>query len=1259
MNPVYSWKNTFILAILLFGGYQYGNAQIVVTNTNDNGAGSLRDAVNSAIFGDVITFNPGIAGQVITLDSIIYVTTTITIDGQNNNMILSGGGSSRIFNPSGAGTFNLNNITLTNGAGSGGAAMYSTGGVDINATNVIFRNNNSFNDGGAVRALGGTQNYTNCQFIGNNAPAWGGGYYQLFGTTNFVNCLFSGNRGANGGALFVRGTSTIINCTFSGNRANNATGGGALYLFNGANVQIGNSIFWNNQSGSNIGTQEAFYTMDSGSPTFFGAQDCIIEGSGGSGTWNAGFGVDGGGNIDADPLFANQISPASAPTTGGNYRPQLGSPAHDNGDDLLNSTANDLDGHNRIIYSAIDIGAYEFCTTTSTINQTVCDSYNSPAGNVYTTTGTYYDTLTNYLGCDSVITINLIVDHTAVVDAGPDQFICAENPVVTLAGGVLNAGGGNWSGGIGTYNPNSSTLNADYTLDNTEVLATTLTLTLTSTGNGACPAVSDDMTITVNPSPSVSAGLDQTVCQGTAVTLSGSGTAISYTWDNGVTDGSPFTPGVGTVTYTVTGVDGNGCQATDQVDVTVVPNPLVTLTSSDGDNINCDGDLVTFTAANASDYEFFINGFSVQGPSPANTFNTSTLVNGDSVSVHGTSAGCTSAAPQTYVFTVNSLPAVSFSPLSDMCQNDAPYALVEGTPPGGNYSGTGISANTFTPSSVAPGSYTLTYDYTDGNGCSNSAIQNINVLAIPIVTGTGTTSICEGQSTTISANGANTYSWDQGIGNGQTHIVTPSTTTSYAVTGTAGNGCQNSDTVTITVNPLPTVTFGAIPDICADGAPYTFVEGTPAGGTYSGPGVSAGQISQGVAGVGTHWIYYSYTDGFGCTNIDSNTILIYNSPTVVANATDTELCVGESLTLSGSGASSYSWSNGVSDGVPFNPTVGTYNYVVSGIDGNGCGNTDSVEVTVHGLPTVIAGADQTVCEGTAVSLNGSGADTYSWDNGASDGVSFIPPVGTNIYIVTGTDANGCQNTDTTSVTVNPNPILTVSPDLIFCLGDSIVLTASGASTYDWDSGASSNATYLFFPTQSGTSTVVGYSSAGCSSSENVNYTLDDPSSVDAGIDQTICVGFTTYLSSDGGTNYVWNGPGIDNENNQDISFTVDTSAYYYVTVTTYQGCVYTDSVYITANSDPSCSIETVTSITPNDDGVNDTWRIIGIEAFPDNTVTIFNRWGDIVYQEDNYDNDLVIWDGMLNGKKLGAGTYFYVIEIVNGPKQSGWVQLMK
>lgn len=1224
------------------------NHAAVVTTLADSGPGSLREAITNAISGEVITFDGALAGGTILLTTGELLTSVdLTIDGGNQNIKIDGNGSSSVLHATDACT--VQNITIQGGNNGVGGGINKDGAGALICNNVLFRNNNGWSNGGAVYTFSvATHIFRNCTFH-NNTGGWGGAIYKLFGSADMENCLFAGNSAGSGGAMHLRGgNTTILGCTVAGNYGTST--GGALWL-DGATVNIQNSIFWNNQvNGGTPADIESFYQVTGGAPTL-NIEYSIIQGSGGSGSWNGGYGNDFGANLDVDPIFVNPQPPTSAPTTAGSYELDFGSPAQNSGNNPLSSGGFDLLGNNRIHYGTIDRGAYELCRTVSSATLTVCDFYNSPAGNTYTTSGIYLDTLTNSLGCDSVITTNLTVDLTAVVNAGLDVSVCAESPNVALSGSVTNALGSAWtSTGTGVFSDPLDP-NATYIPSAGDITGGTVTLTLTSTGNGACAAVQDNMVITINPTPTVNAGADQTVCDGTSVTLSGTGSAIAYTWDNGVTDGTPFTPSVGSVLYTVTGTDANGCVNTDQVTVTVNPLPVVSFGA------------IPPICENGTSYTL------VEGTPAGGTYSGTGVVGGTTFdpTIPGAGTyvltytytdgnGCVNSATSNML--VNPAPAVSFNPIPDICENALPYTLTQGTPPGGTYTGTGIAGSNFNPVAAGTGSHTLTYTYTDGNGCTNNATQNINVLGAPIVTAGGNVAICDGDNTTISASGANTYVWDNALGAGATHVVSPTITTNYAVTGTAANGCSNSDTVMVTVNPLPAVTFGALPDQCINGTPYTLIEGTPAGGVYSGTGVTGATFDPVMAGTGTHTLTYTYTDGNGCSDFATSNILVYNNPTVSANATSTSICDGDAVTLTGGGALSYTWDNGVTDGVSFIPAIGTVTYTVTGSDANGCTNTDQVDVTVNPLPNVNAGPDQTICDGTAVTLNGAGAVTYTWDNGVTDGVSFNPTVTQN-YVVTGVDANSCSNTDTTSVTVNPNPVLTVSPDQIFCLGDSITLSASGGDSYNWDSGAGNLADYQVSPTVTTTYSVDGVSSLGCTSTANVTLTLDDPANVDAGVDQTICAGFTVYLSATGGISYEWNGPGFVSDPNQDINFTVDTTAYYYATITTSNGCVYTDSLLVTASNDPSCTIEPVSSITPNNDGVNDVWQIPGIEGFPDNRVVIYNRWGDIVFDQMGYDNDLIKWDGMYKGQVLGAGTYFYTIEITNGPTESGWIQLMK
>ena len=99
----------------------------------------------------------------------------------------------------------------------------------------------------------------------------------------------------------------------------------------------------------------------------------------------------------------------------------------------------------------------------------------------------------------------------------------------------------------------------------------------------------------------------------------------------------------------------------------------------------------------------------------------------------------------------------------------------------------------------------------------------------------------------------------------------------------------------------------------------------------------------------------------------------------------------------------------------FTPTF-TQSYVVTGIDANNCVNTDEVLITVNSLPIISAGEDQTICPGVFITLNAGGGLNYQWNNGVTNGVPFIPTATQN-YIASGSDINGCSNSDTVLVTV--------------------------------------------------------------------------------------------------------------------------------------------------------------------------------------------------------------------------------------------------
>ena len=159
------------------------------------------------------------------------------------------------------------------------------------------------------------------------------------------------------------------------------------------------------------------------------------------------------------------------------------------------------------------------------------------------------------------------------------------------------------------------------------------------------------------------------------------------------------------------------------------------------------------------------------------------------------------------------------------------------------------------------------------------------------------------------------------------------------------------------------------------------------------------------------------TDLIGCTNIATVDVNVNELPVVDAG-NDIQACDGEEITLAGQGADSYQWDNSITDNVPFIPLV-DQQFVVVGTDVNGCVGSDTINVYVNALPIVQAGSDFTACTAEMIALGGTGADTYIWNNGITNDIPFAALAGTTTYVVTGTDVNGCTDTDTIDVTTTP------------------------------------------------------------------------------------------------------------------------------------------------------------------------------------------------------------------------------------------------
>ena len=295
---------------------------------------------------------------------------------------------------------------------------------------------------------------------------------------------------------------------------------------------------------------------------------------------------------------------------------------------------------------------------------------------------------------------------------------------------------------------------------------------------------------------------------------------------------------------------------------------------------------------------------------------------------------------------------------------------------------------------------------------------------------------------------------------------------------------------------------------------WTFEGGDPATSTSS-------NVSVTYSTPGTYNVTLIATNANG-SDTATATITVHPNPQISIQVSSPQVCYGQSVTLTASGAQSYTWSNGIINGVAFVPNA-TTTYTVTGTDANSCTSTAQQTIIVRPLPNVTISATSTsVCSGQSVTLTANGAQSYVWNNNVVNGIPFTP-TSTNTYTVTGTDVYGCSNTASVNITVNPLPNISISASSNpVCEGDLLTLTASGAQTYIWNNGVQNGVP--FTPQGPATYSVTGTDVNGCTGTAQItvdvipSYTLSATvtnvstyGGSDGAIDLTISGGVTPYI----------------------------------------------------------------------------------------------------------------------------------------------------
>ncbi|MDP2388062.1 MAG: gliding motility-associated C-terminal domain-containing protein [Bacteroidota bacterium] len=782
------------------------------------------------------------------------------------------------------------------------------------------------------------------------------------------------------------------------------------------------------------------------------------------------------------------------------------------------------------------------------------------------------------------------------------------------------------NGGTGTYAYSWNTTPAQTTATATGLIAGTYTVSINDINN--C-TVSNTITLTQPTSVTASAIVTSNfngqhiscdgLSDGQATATPNGGTApYTYSWNTVPSQTNAIATNLAAGTYSVIIKDVNNCAVTTTVTL-VQPTAItstVTITSNfNGQNISCygatDGAVIASVNGGTGAYAYSWNTTPVQTTATAN----------------GLTAGG-------YIITINDINNCTVTNTVTLTQ---PTAITATTAVTSNYNGQNISCN----------------------GLANG----------------------EATATPNGGTAPYTYSWNTVPA--QTNAsATGLSASAYTVAVTDINGCSITSSIALTqplalnINLIDISSFNGF-NVSCFGSSNGYIDIQVDGGTgiysYNWSNSATSQDISTIS-VGTYEVIVS--DANGC--LDSLETLI-TEPTVLVTTIDSlsnysgynvscyGLTDGDIYVSVTGGVSTYTytWSNNTNQEDLSNVSEGSYNLLVT--DLNNCFvNIDTVLTGPAKVIMYITKVDP-LCHGLStgsvdVAITGGVTPyNYNWSNNAT--TEDLTSISAGVYELNLTDKNGCK--DSITVTINqPDTLgLTKTYDGLKCYGDSIgnihLNTFGGTLPYSylWSNG---NATAILTNISHGTYSVLITDAHGCEYRDTTIITQPDSLTL-ALTSPTYPSGYniSSYNGNDGAINttvnggttpytYLWSN-GSNEENLINLS-----SGLYHLTVIDTNGC--TVSAEITLHQ--PLILEMPQGYSPNNDNKNDFFVVHGIEAYPDNLLTIYNRWGNIVYNKDGYLNE---WDGNSNnGQELPTGTYFAILEVNNGEiVLKGYVELRR
>jgi gliding motility-associated-like protein len=491
---------------------------------------------------------------------------------------------------------------------------------------------------------------------------------------------------------------------------------------------------------------------------------------------------------------------------------------------------------------------------------------------------------------------------------------------------------------------------------------------------------------------------------------------------------------------------------------------------------------------------------------------------------------------------------------------------------------TGLSGTTVPVVTASPSSTTTYTCYGVIAGCTDAEGVTITVNPFPNVSISQSPAgaQCTGTSITLTGNSSipgTTYQWSSG-GSGNSTVVNPGTTTVYTVTGTSPSpaSCSSTATITVVINPLPTVTLAPLASVCLNQPPFSLTGGSPAGGTYSGTGVSGGVFDPSAAGVGTHTITYTYTDGNTCTNSAQRTITVNANADATVNPAGPFCLTDAALNLSPvnpggvwSGTGITNTVNGTFDPATAGLGTHTITYIIAGV----CPDTGTISIIVTNQADATITAAGPYCESDAALNLNAATPGGSWSgNGitnATNGTFDPATAGVGTHTIVYTIGGNCGDVDSTSITILPQADASINAAGPFCVSDAAVTLSSAESGGTWSgTGITNGSTGTFDPSVAGVgSHTITYGITGqCGDTATLVIQVNDQ--FDATIDPAgpFCENgpaITLTAADNGG---IWSGTGITNTANGTFAPAIAGSGNHEITYTISGSCGDADSINI-------------------------------------------------------------------------------------------------